>query len=121
MLAWCWKSQHSGRNVGNVGHAASRPAGINGSVQAKSCSILPREGRELLPNTRLLLQPKRSPSVLLTDATGSRARTGIPWDLLCARSFAMLPWLLSWLSWVLLASCLFADSNRSSPKEIKPN
>lgn len=31
----------------------------------------------------------------------------------------MLPWLLSWLSWVLLASCLFADSNRSDPKAIK--
>lgn len=40
-------------------------------------------------------------------------------DLLCARSLATLPWLLSWLSWVLLASCLFADSNRSGPKAIK--
>lgn len=38
---------------------------------------------------------------------------GVPRDLLCARSLATLPWLLSWLSWVLLASCLFADSNRS--------
>lgn len=38
---------------------------------------------------------------------------GVPRDLLCARSLATLPWLLSWLSWLLLASCLFADSNRS--------
>lgn len=54
-------------------------------------------------------------------ATGSRVRTDTPGDLLCARSLATLPWLLSWLSWVLLASCLFADSNRSGPKAIKPN
>lgn len=46
---------------------------------------------------------------------------GVPQDLLCARSLATLPWLLSWFSWVLLASCLFADSNRSGSKQSNPN
>lgn len=104
------------QECGECGSRRRPAAGINGSSPA------PRAAPSSLgKGESCRLTPASSSSrALLADATGSRARMGVPRDLLCARSLATLPWLLSWYSWVLLASCLFADSNRSGPKQPNP-
>lgn len=107
---------HSSRNVENAGHPAGRP-GLMARIQRPE-QHSPPWGRAKSSHPppsppHLFLQHKGScTESLLWQVRQSRA----PGDLLCARSFATVPWLLSWFSWVLLASCLLADSKRSGAK-----